>query len=382
MAIEIREIRPVKSELKPFVTFPIDTLYAGNPYYVPALVTDEIDTLRPSKNPAFEFCEAVYYMAFRDGKPAGRIAGIINRVVNERIGKQEARFGFVDFVDDKEVVDALFQAVEQWAAAKGMTQLTGPLGFTDMDREGCLVEGFDQLVTQATIYNHAYYKDHLERMGFVKDADWIEMRIMVPDHIPEKMARVAEIVRTRFNLHTVRFTSRKKLVSRYGTAIFNLINEAYDSLFGYSPLTQGQIDHYIKLYLPFLPLDHISLIVDEQETLIGVGISIPSLSKALIKGRGRLLPMGWWHLLQAFRGHTNIVDRMLVAVKPEYQNKGANALLFTDLIPVFQRRGYEWAESNPELEQNNKVLSQWEYFETDHNKRRRAYTKEISFVKQ
>ena len=377
MAIEIREINPVRRELKEFVKFPIDSLYRDNPYYVPALVSDEVDTLDPTKNPAFRFCESVYYMAFRDGKPAGRIAGIINNVVNERMGKKEGRFGFVDFIDDPEVVDALFAAVTKWAQGKGMTRLTGPLGFTDMDREGCLVEGFDQLVTQATIYNHAYYKDHLERLGFEKDVDWIEMKIMVPDAIPDKMQRVADIVRSRFKLHTVRFTSRKKLVEQYGDAIFNVINEAYDSLFGYSPLSEEQIQHYIKLYLPYLPLDHISLIVKADETLVGVGISIPSLSHALIKGRGRLLPWGWWHLLRAFKGSSHIVDLMLVAVKPEYQNKGVNSLLFTDLIPVFIRRGYEWAESNPELELNNKVLSQWDYFEVVHNKRRRAYTKSI-----
>ncbi len=378
MAIEIREINPhSKRELLRFVHFPIDTLYRDNTCYVPALVSDEMGTLNPRENPAFDFCESVYYMAYRDGKPVGRIAGIINRVVNERMGKREGRFGFVDFIDDNEVVDKLIEAVTTWAREKGMTQLTGPLGFTDMDPEGCLVEGFDQLSNQATIYNHAYYRVHFERLGFKKDVDWIELKIKVPEAVPEKMSRVSAIVKRRFDVDNVHYTSRKKLVADYGEAIFKLINKAYDSLFGYSPLTQKQIDHYIKMYLPFLPLDDISLIVkNEDKRLIGVGIAIPSMSRALIKCRGRLFPTGWYHLLRAFK-RNDIVDLMLVAVDPEYQNKGVNSLLFTDLIPSFIKHGYKWAESNPELELNTKVLQQWDYFEREQHKRRRAYTKPI-----
>ena len=259
-----------------------------------------------------------------------------------------------------------------------MKYITGPLGFTDMDAEGCLIEGFDQLSTQATIYNAPYYQKHFERMGFVKDADWVEFKVTIPKKIPEKMVRVADIVKSRYKLKTIRFTSRKRLVKTYGEAIFALINKAYDSLFGYSPLTEAQIQHYIDIYLPFLPLDHVSLIVkEEDETLIGFGISIPSLSQALIKGRGRLFPTGWFHLLRAIQGHTHIVDLMLIAVEPEYQNKGVNSLLFTDLLPVFIKRGYKWAETNVELESNQKVQSQWQYFETEQHKRRRAYTREI-----
>lgn len=374
MAVEIRQIAPTRRELLKFVHFPIDTLYKDNPYYVPALVTDEVDTLRADKNPAFAFCESIYFMAYRDGKPVGRIAGIINSVVNKRLGRNELRFGFIDYIDDEEVVDALFDAIIKWGKDKGMTQITGPLGFTDMDPEGCLVEGFDQLSNQATIYNHAYYSKHLERLGMVKDVDWIEMKITVPPEVPEKMARVADIVRKRYNLKTIKFKSRKKLVEQYGQPIFELINEAYDDLFGYSPLTQEQIDHYIKMYLPFLPLEDLSLIVDEEGTLIGVGIAIPSLSRALIKCRGRIFPFGWYHLLKAFKAKNDIVDLMLIAVKPEYQNKGVNALFFDDLIPYFNKFGYRWAESNPELEHNQKVLQQWKFFELEHHKRRRAYT--------
>ena len=375
--IEIRQIEPTKSNLKAFAKFPIDTLYNGNPYYVPDLISDVVATLMPSENPAFDFCESAYFMAYRDGKPVGRIAGIINRLVNERNGKQEGRFGYIDFIDDAKVSDALIQAVTDWAKQKGMTTLTGPLGFTDMDQEGMLVEGFDEVSTQATIYNYPYYPQHMERMGFVKDVDWVEFRVEVPTEVPEKMARIARIVKQRLNIDTIKYTSRKKLVNDYGDAIFKLINEAYDKLFGYSPLSDKQIKHYIKMYLPFLPLDDLSLVVKPDGELIGVGITLPSLSQALIKSRGRLLPFGWYHLLKAFKGHNDVVDLLLIAVKPEYQSKGVNALIFDDLIPCFIRFGYKWADTGHELEDNERVQQQWQYFNYRQNKRRRAYTKDI-----
>ena len=375
--IEIKEIKPVKSEVKKYVLYPIDVLYKDHPYYVPAMLSDEIALMLPEGNPAFEFCESKYFMAFRDGKPVGRIAGIINHVVNERSGKKECRFGMVDFINDNEVVDALFAAVGKWGKEKGMEHLTGPLGFTDMDKEGMLIEGFDQMPTQSEIYNFDYYPRHMERMGFTPDADWLGMSITVPPAVPEKMARLARLVSDRYKVRSVHFTSRKRLVKTYGDAIFALINEAYDSLFGYSPLSEKQIKHYINVYLPFLPLDHISLVADENDNLIAVGITLPSLSRALIKSRGRMFPTGWFHLLKAIKGNTDVVDLMLIAVKPEYQNRGINSMLFADLIPVYIRNGYRIAESNPELESNDKVQAQWQYFEVNTNKRRRAFTKAL-----
>ena len=377
MAVEIREIQPTKRNLLKFVHFPIDTLYRDSKYFVPPLVTDEVNTLRPDKNPAFDFCEAVYFLAYRDGEIVGRVAGIINHVCNERSGKKEARFSYIDFIDDAEVVDALIDAVTRWGKSKGMEHLTGPLSFTDMDPEGMLIEGFDRVGTSGGIYNYPYYPKHMERLGFVKDADWIEMLITIPKEIPEKMNRISKLVAQRYNLETIKYTSRKKLVADYGDAIFKLINVAYDEIFGYSPLSDKQIKHYIKMYLPFLPLNDLAMAVEkESRELIAVGISIPSMAKALIQNRGRLFPMGWKPLLHAFK-HNDVVDLMLIAVKPEYQNKGVNSLLFTDLIPCFNEYGYKVAESNRELELNSKVLKQWEYFETDQHKRRRAFTKEI-----
>ena len=377
MAVEIRKLEPTKKELLKFIHFPIDVLYNDSTCYVPDLVSDMLSTFLPSENPAYEFCESAFFMAYRDGKPVGRIAGIINSLVNQREQKQEGRFGFVDFIDDEEVVDALMRAVEQWAKEKGMTCLTGPLGFTDMDPEGCLIEGFDQLGTQATIYNYPYYPKHFERLGFVKDVDWVEFKVIVPEQIPEKMVKIGNIVQHRFNLHLVKMNSTKELVKKYGNEIFALINESYDSLFGYSPLSEKQVKHYINVYLPFLPLDHISIVADANDKLVGVGISVPSLSRALIKSRGRMLPFGWYHMLKAIKHEGRIVDLLLIAVAPEYQSKGVNSLFFVDLIPAFNKRGYEWAETNIELENNENVQKQWQYFDIKLHKRRRAFTKDI-----
>lgn len=378
MAIIIREIPAKKKELKKFVNFATE-LYKDNDYFVPALVMDELNTLTAEGNPAFEFCESVYFMAYDDttGKAVGRIAGIINDVTNKKYNERNARFGFIDFVDDAEVSKALFEAVENWAKSKGMTTITGPQGFTDMDQEGMLIEGFDQLSTMATIYNYPYYQTHIENLGYEKEIDWVEFKIMIPDAIPEKMLRIADIIRKKYNLSTPKYTSAKKLIADYGQEIFNLINEAYDPLYGYSPLTQKQIDHYIKMYVPILRLENVCLITEKSGELIGVGITLPSMSKALQKTRGKMFPFGWFHMLKALRGKNKIIDLMLVAIKPEYQSKGVNALLFTELIPEFIKNGYEYAETNPELEINQKVQSQWQYFDTTQHKRRRAYKKTL-----
>lgn len=376
MAVEIREITPTKSNLKKYTKFGID-LYKGNDYYVPPLIMDDVETLSPDKNPAFDYCKAKSWMAYRDGKPVGRITGIINTVVNERTGSRDLRFGFLDFIDDEEVVDALFDALAQWGRSQGLTSMVGPMGFSDMDHEGMLTEGFDELGTMATIYNYPYYPRHMERMGFHKDAEWVEYRMTVPDKIPEKMLRVAEIVKKKYGVRTIKYTSAKKIKEEYGVALFELINEAYDQLYGYSPLSQKQIEYYIDIYLPILRLENVCLIVDSDDKLIGVGISIPSMSRALQKGRGRLFPTGWLHLLKAMYMHNDVVDLLLVAVKPEYQSKGVNALLFADLLPVYIKNGYRWAESNPELADNENVQLQWQYFERRQHRRRAAFRKDI-----
>jgi len=376
MSIEIRAVNPTKKELEKYVRFGID-LYKGNDCFVPPLIFDEIECLSPDKNPSFEMCEAQSFMAYRNDKPVGRITAIINRLVNKRTGRNEARFGFVDFINDNDVVDKLFEAAENWARAKGMTEIVGPMGFSDMDHEGMLTYGFDEMGTMATIYNYPYYPVQIERIGYVKDAEWVEYKIMVPSEIPSKMQRIAGIVSQKYGLRTLKFKSRKKLADRYGVELFELINEAYDKLYGYSPLSRRQIEYYIDKYLSILRLDDVCVIVDSDDRLVGVGISIPSFSRALRASGGKLFPFGWFHILKALYGHNDVVDLMLVAVKPEYQSKGVNALLFSDLIPVYIKNGYKYAESNLELEDNANVQLQWQYFERRLHRRRRAYRKHL-----
>lgn len=366
------------SELKKFIRFNYE-LYKGNPYSVPDLFDDMLSTFNKQKNAAFEFCDADYFLAYKGDKLVGRVAAIINNRANETWGKKEVRFGWIDFVDDDEVSAALLKTVEEWGRERGMTHVQGPLGFTDFDAEGMLVEGFDQLSTMATIYNYPYYPQHMERQGYVKDADWVEYKIYIPEGIPEKHQRISDLIRRKYNLNVVKCTSAKEIASKYGQAIFELMNEAYAPLYGYSALSQRQIDQYIKMYLPILDLRMVTLITDAADQLIAVGISMPSLSEALQKAKGRLLPWGWYHLLKTvfLKKYPKMLDLMLVAVKPEYQNKGVNALLFSDLIPVYRSLGFEYAESNPELELNGKVQAQWEYFKTEQHKRRRCFVKEL-----
>lgn len=376
MSVSIKALEPKKKEIRKSIDFAID-LYKDSPYAIPPLIFDEVNTLLPDKNPAFDFCRAQSFMAYKDGKPAGRITAIINDKLNESTGKKEARFGFVDFIDDEDVADALFKAAEDWARDNGMTDMIGPMGFTDMDHEGMLIEGFEEMGTMATIYNYPYYPKHVERMGYKKDTDWVEFRMTVPDKVPEKMTRVAQIVQKKYDLRILKYKSAKKIKKEYGHALFNLINEAYADLYGYCSLNEKQIDYYVDMYLNILRLDYVSLVVNKEGELIGVGISIPSLSHALRKAKGRLFPFGWAHILKAMHGHNDVVDLLLVAVKPEYQSKGVNALFFHDLLNLYIRDGVKFAESNLELESNTSVQSQWEYFERRQHRRRRAFRKKL-----
>lgn len=376
MSVQVREVRG-KKELRQFVKFNID-LYKENPYHVPGLIDEELVTLDKKKNPAFEVCDAVYFLAYKDGKIAGRIAGMVNRRSNETWQQKYARFGFVDFIDDQEVTDALFGAVEKWARGQGMEAIQGPMGFTDLDHEGMLIDGFDQLGTMATIYNYPYYPQHMERLGYEKDQDWHEFKIYIPDGIPEKHQRIGEIVKKKYGLKTMKFT-RTKDIMPYAQKVFETLNASYAPLYGFAQLTQKQIDYYIQMYIPMLRLDLVTLIVREQDDqVVGFGISLPSLSKALQKARGRMFPFGWFHLLKALKTKPKVIDLYLTGVLPEYQNKGVNALLFNDLIPVYKRIGTVYAESNPELESNSAVQAQWDYFKREHHKTRRAFIKRLS----
>lgn len=380
-AIEIKKVES-RRDLCKFIDFH-NELYKGNPYHVPNLYFDEMNTFRKDKNAAFDFCDAEYFMAYRDGKVVGRVAAIINHSANKKWERESVRFGWIDFVDDIEVSKALLKAVEDYGKSKGMKEIVGPLGFTDMDPEGMLLYGYDQLGTQATAYNYPYYPEHMDRMGgWEKDNDYVEYKLYVPEEMPEKYATIAKMIQKRYNLQ-VKKLKRNEIYGEngYGRKIFQVVNETFKDLYGYSKLTDRQIEQYVKMYLPMADLDLITIIEDwntPDHKVVGVGISIPSLARALQKCGGKLFPFGWWHILRALKFHkTEVVDLLLVGVLPEYRQKGANALLFYDLIPHYQRLGFKWGETHVEMETNMKVQGQWQYLNREIHKRRRCYKKDI-----
>ena len=382
-SIQIKRVE-TKKDLKRFIEFHYD-LYKGNPYDVPNLYSDEVNTLSKNKNAAFDFCEAEYYLALKEGKIVGRVAAIINHKANEKWKKKDVRFGWIDFIDDIEVSRALFKAVEEYGRKKGMDDIVGPLGFTDMDPEGMLTWGFDKLGTMATIYNYEYYPQHMEKLGgWKKDNDYVEYYLVVPEKSPEKYTKIAEMVEKRYNLHVRKLTKKDIFQGGYGKKLFDLINLTYSDLYGFSELTDRQIDQYVKMYFPLADLDLVTVIEDgnKDNQLAGLGITIPSLSHALQKcRRGRLFPFGWWHLLRAIKFHkTDGVDLLLMGFLPEYRSKGANALLFADLIPRYVNYGFKWGETQVEMESNEGVQSQWGPLDPINHKKRRCYRRSLTLA--
>jgi GNAT superfamily N-acetyltransferase len=373
--VEIREVKS-RSELKQFIQFYYD-LYRGCDCAVPFLYFDEMATLRSDKNPSFECCEAQYFLAYKDGKIVGRVAAIINRRANERWNCHQVRFGWFDFIDDLEVSTALLKAVEDWGRERGMVEMVGPLGFIDTDREGMLVEGFDQLASMYVNYNYPYYPRHIEQMsGFKKDNDYVECKVKVPEVVPEKFVKVTDMVQRRYGLKVHKFTRHELIEEGYGRKVFDLLNATYADLYGFSQLSDRQIDKLVNDYIKIADLNLVTAIMD-AEKMVGFGITFPSFSRALQKTRdGRLFPFGWWHMLKILKWHkTPIVDLLLIGVLPEYRAKGANALIFNDLIPYFQQYNFEYAETGPMMETNEGVLSQWQYLEATVHRRHRCYRK-------
>jgi len=383
MDLSIKEVTNLR-ELRAFIRFP-NKLYRGNPYWVPALFVDDYQTFRHDKNPAFDYCEAHYWLAYRGGEIVGRIAAIHNRASIEKWQRPYLRFGWVDFVDDPAVSAALFEKVESWAREMGLSAVHGPLGFTDIDREGMLVEGFEELGTLATFYNHPYYPVHLERLGYIKDVDWMEYEITVPPEPNATIARIADLAKRRYNLRLLQVRNKKELLRprvekglpSYAHELFEVLNDEYEHLYGVVPLSEKQIEYYIKIYFGLISLDFVPLVVDENDRLVAFGITMPSLSRALQKADGRLFPFGFMHLLRALH-QGDRADLYLVAVRSEYQGKGVNAILMNEINRVYAQRGIVKAESNPELETNANVQGQWKYYETRQHKRRRCFVKHLS----
>ena len=376
MALEIREIN-TKKELKKFIQFAND-LYADCPYYCPPLLFDELNCFDKDHNPALEVCEYQLWMAYRDGKPVGRIAGIINRKANETWNYKHVRFGWCDFIDDAEVSKALLDTVVAWGKEHGMTALNGPVGFTDFDHEGLLLEGYEYLAPMASLYNYPYYVKHIEAYGLTKEADWIEMQVYPPQGCPERLLRIAEIVKERSHVRVDKVKNSRELVRKYGIQYMDVIDEAYQKLYNFQPMTVKQKNYYKNMYFPILNFDFVTLVVNEKDEIVGVGLGMPDISNALRKCGGRLFPFGWYHILKALKAkHMEVFNLLLIAIRPDYQGTGVNALFFADQIPRMNKYGIKILETTAILETNTKNISNFAQFDHKQHKRRRAYIKEI-----
>lgn len=376
MSVEIRKVQ-TKKELKEFIHFAND-LYKGDEYYAPSLISDDYNTFDPKKNGAFDFCQAQMFLAYKEGKVAGRVMAIINNCANETWKVKQVRYGWIDFINDEEVAKALLDAVAAWGKERGMTDIAGPLGFTDFDPEGMLVEGFERVATMIGIYNYPYYPHILEKLGYTKETDWMEYRITIPDELPERYYKYADIVIAKNKLNVRKVTRRMVNKENYGRKFFKLINETYYKLYGFSLLSDKQIDAYTKLYLGLLDTRMVSFVENEKGELVAAGVTMPDLTAALQKCGGKLFPFGWFHLLKAiFWKPCDTLDMLLVGVREDYRGKGLNAVLVTDLYPRLKAMGFKYAETTAELETNDSIQAMWKYFEREQHKRRRVYAKKI-----
>ncbi len=362
-----------KKQLKEFVNFQYN-LYRQNKYFVPSIRTNVFSTFDKEKNPAYEFCDVKMWVAKKNGETVGRIAGIINHKYNELKDEKYIRFGWLEFVDDKEVVESLIKKVEDWGKEQRLEKIHGPIGMTNFDSCGLLVEGFEETATSSSVYNYPYYKEYIEELGFSKENDWIEFKIPVPEKTPEQLNRIATIVKKKYNLSVVRPETSEDLL-KYGKKIFQLMNDAYKGLYIVLEFNDKQIDYYVKKYLPSLPPKYVSIVLQGDE-VVAFGISMPSISKALQKSNGKLFPFGFIRVLRALKKN-NVMDLMLIAVKPELQNKGINSIMFDELIPKYIENGIDYVETNSEMENNLKVQSQWKFFDPQLTKRKRSYVREI-----
>ena len=380
--VTVSQISSAK-EMQAFVRFNYE-LYKDCPYAVPDLLEDTLDTLDSQSNPAFFFCKTAFFLARKEDRIVGRVAAIINTRANERWGKQEVRFGWIDFIDDLEVSRALLEAVESWGLKHGMDCMVGPLGFTDLDPEGMLTEGFDQLSTVCTIYNYPYYPQHMVQLGLAKETGWVERKVFIPRGEHEanntKYFHVAQIAQERYGFRIRHFRNKKELKEGgYIQKLLGIINRAYANLYGYSELDERQMEWFAKRFMFLLDCRLLSVVENAEGEIIGVGVCVPSLSRAVQKAKAKLLPFGWWYIIHEllFKRKHKILDMLLIGVLPEYQDKGANALFFADVIPTVVSQGYEWAETHPQLEENLASQKQWKNLDCVIHKRRAVFSKKI-----
>ena len=376
MSVTIKTVT-TKTELKSFVRF-ANKLYKDNKYYVPCMPFDDMNTLSKDTNAAFEFCDAELYLAYKDDRIVGRVAAIVNRKANASWKVDQVRFGWFDFIDDIEVSKALLDAVIAFGKARGVNQIVGPLGFTDFDPEGMLVEGFDRISTMALIYNHPYYPEHMKQLGYVKETGWVEYRLTLPDEVPERHLKVAEYVTAKYGLKIVKKTKSQVNKEKYGQKIFRLINETYCHLYGFSLLSEKQIDQFVDTYLGVIDMDMLSFVEDRDGNLIAAGLTMPSIAETLQKCNGEMFPFGWYQLLRTmYWRKPDTLELLLIGVKPEWQSKGVNSLVFVDLLKRVKKMGFKYAETNANLETNTKVQAMWSIFEKEQHKKRWVFGKEI-----
>jgi len=376
MSIEIRTV-DTKKDLKTFVKVPF-AIYKGNDCWVPQLNREEMEIFNRKKNPAYDSADSRLFLAYKDGKAVGRIAAILSYAANEKYNAKNLRFGWFDAIDDYEVARALFDAAEAWGRELGMETLTGPHGFTDLDPEGMLVEGFDQLATIAVYYNHAYYVEMVEKYGFEKEIDYVEFKALPPyeEGIPPKLLRLGDRIKERSGIQILKFKNKRHVMKHAG-AIFYLLDEAYEELYGAVPLTEKQINYYVKKYISFADKDLLKLALDENGDAIGFLVAMPSLSRAFQKAKGRLFPFGWYHILRGLKNY-DILDFYLAGIKKKYRGLGVDLLMVLEVVKAAMTKGIKFSESNPELETNKKIQAQWKYFNPTLHKRRRIYKKKIS----
>ena len=371
-----------KKDLDAFVEFPL-SLYADSKEYVPDLDSDVRNSFDPKKNHGLSFTKVQAFIAEKDGCVVGRIVGIINPHANKKWNIDCVRFGYVDFIDDREVSAALFDAVEKWGRDRGMNVMQGPLGITDFDKEGMLVEDFDRMGSMIEIYNYPYYPEHMEALGFRKEVDWVQIRVEIPKEVPARYRRVAQLSSEMYNLHVRKVKNMKAAMGVDGHRLFDLMNLSFAPLFGYSEFTPKQVDYFLKTYLKIADLDLIPFVENEKGELVGTAVTMGSLSRAMQKSKGRLWPTGWIHMLKdLYIRHEDTVNLLLVAVRPDMQGLGVTAMIFNDLIPIYNRKGYRYAETGPQLEDNAKELTQWKPMHPETIKRRRCYRKVLGCVKE